>query len=348
MMRNIFTQNVTIIFSKKTMFTLFFLTSKLTDGTIHPVLIEKMSGLGNGEMVHIIIHMKNQTGLAELPGSFSKNDKINYLKYFAKADQKRLLDYLSNFPDQLSGLQSYWIFNGLALKTTKDIVISLAGCEEVAFITHNYNIVLKDDFLLLQNDTILRATEWNIRKIMADSCWNEGYDGSGVIIGNIDSGVDTTHPALLGKWYPSGWFDAVNGLPGPYDDHGHGTFTMGIICGGDGNGPFENDIGVAPGAKYIVAKAFDSTGAATYTALHSCLQWFATQNTHIVNNPWNESDVISLEFWDDCLNLRNLGIFPVFKGGGTATGQIRPPGNFPTVIGVGATDSLDNITSYSG
>lgn len=328
------------------MFTLLLTVSILTTSVIHPFLSEKLATLKNGEMIEIIVHMKNRMDLTKLPITFSKNDKINYLKEFADADQKDLLEYLANFTNQIFELRTYWIFNGLYLKTTKDVVNNIASRSDISYITGNYTVSI--DSVEFSKMSSTRSFGYNIRIIKADSCWNEGYDGSGVIIGNIDTGVDTTHPALRGKWHPGGWYDAVNGLPGPYDDHGHGTFTIGIICGGDGNGPFEDDIGIAPGAKYIVAKAFDSLGAATYTALHNCLQWFATQNAKMVNNPWNESDNISLEFWDDCLNLRNLGIFPVFKGGALNSGQIRTPGNFPTVIGVGATDSLDDIMWYSG
>jgi bacillopeptidase F len=328
------------------MFTLLLTVSILNTSVIHPFLNEKLATLKNGEMIDIVVHMKNQADLSKFPNKFSKNDKINYLKEFAESNQKDLLDYLANFSSQVSELKSYWIFNGLALKTTKDIISSLSAREDVAYITYDFKFVLKNDSLL--ETGILHSPEWNIQKIKADSCWSEGYDGSGVIIGNIDTGVDTTHPALQGKWYPGGWYDAVNGLPGPYDDHGHGTFTMGIICGGDGNGPFTDDIGVAPGVKFIVAKAFDSLGSAPYSVIHSCLQWFATQNARVINNPYNEGETTSLEFWNDCLNLRNLGIFLVLKGGALSTGEMRTPGNFPTVIGIGATDSLDDITWYSG
>ncbi|MEO0189875.1 MAG: S8 family peptidase [candidate division WOR-3 bacterium] len=300
--------------------------------------------------LEVIIHLKDQPDLSILPSHFSKSEKITYLKKFAQTSQQPLLDYLLCFSDQIVEIKTYWIFNGLYLKATKRVIDDIARHQKVSFITRNDKIYLDKT----ENcDSDKRMAGYNIRIIKADSCWNEGFDGTGVIIGNIDSGVDTTHPALQGKWYPGGWYDAVNGLPGPYDDNGHGTFTMGIICGGDGNGPFPEDIGVAPGARFIVAKAFNSQGAAPYSAIHDCLQWFATKNAKILNNPYTqpEFDSLSLEFWNDLLNLRNLGVWPIFKVGTTTApappSSVKTPGSYPILIAAGATDSLDNRMLWS-
>ncbi len=315
------------------------------EGALYSRLDKIRTDSGQNELLEVIVHMKNQPDLSKLPAIFTRSNKVEYLKEFAEKDQKELLDILSNFSERIFELKTYWIFNGFYLKATRDVIEVIIKHPKVSHITPNGILYLEKNDIHKYG---ARSGGYNISIIKVDSCWAEGFDGTGVIIGNIDSGVDTTHPALQGKWYPGGWYDAVNGLPGPYDDNGHGTFTMGIICGGDGNGPFVDDIGVAPGAKYIIAKAFDSMGTATYDALHSCFQWFATQNTKILNNPWNEAATTSLLFWNDCLNLRDLGILLVFRGGALISGEMRTPANFPIVIGIGATDSLDSITSYSG
>ncbi len=328
------------------MCTILLITLILSNSSNHSFLDEESRDTKEQEMIEIIVHLRGQADLTKLPPSFSKNDKINHLKEFARFQQKDLLDFLANFTLEVAEIQTYWLFNGLYLKTTRKVIEQIAKRNDVSYITENCMIYL--DSIEFGNSVNSRALGYNIRIIKADSCWNEGFDGTGVIIGNIDSGVDTSHPALRGKWYPGGWYDGINYLPGPYDDHGHGTFTMGIICGGDANGPFVDDIGVAPGVRFIVAKAFDSTGAAPYSVMHNCLQWFATQNAKIINNPWNEGGTnTSLEFWNDCLNLLNLGILLVFKGGALPGGLMRTPGNFPIVIAMGTTDSLDNIASYS-
>ena len=70
-----------------------------------------------------------------------------------------------------------------------------------------------------------------------------GYDGAGIGIAVIDSGVASWHDDLSGtnrsSQYPYGnqrvrkFVDFVNGRTAPYDDNGHGTHVAGII-GGNG------------------------------------------------------------------------------------------------------------------
>ncbi|MGB9719854.1 MAG: S8 family serine peptidase [bacterium] len=199
----------------------------------------------------------------------------------------------------------------------------------------------------------MRMPEWNIRKVKADSCWIAGYTGDSIFIGILDTGCSFTHPALSGKW--SGyWKDCVNAQPQPYDDNGHGTFAAGIICGGDGFGPFVDDIGVAPGAKLVASKVFDQNGAGQYTWLDAGLQWIADLKVdsgvdiRAVSNSWG-GNTYDLHFWNICLTYKSIGILGMWSigSGGPGSGTCSAPGNYPLVLGMGATDSLDNIASFS-
>ncbi|MBE0433921.1 S8 family peptidase [candidate division WOR-3 bacterium] len=323
-----------------------FAFGALHGGVIHPQLQEKLTLLTHNEQIRIIIHMRNQADLMQLPKEASKNDKLRYLQEYANSDQTAIMEYLDTLSDRISYLQRYWIFNGLALTATRDIVESVAARADVEYVIDDFMVELHDTSDKLHHD--VRESEWNITKVNAPQCWNLGIDGTDVIVGNIDTGVEVTHPALAGKWVDGGWYDAVYGSPTPYDDVDHGTHTMGTICGGDGNGPFTDDIGVAPGSRFICAKAFTRDyGLATW--IHNCFQWFAAQNAAVINNSWGNDNPTQLEFWNDCENLRNLGIYPVFSIGnnGSGTGTAGTPGNFPIVTGVGATDSNDDIYDNS-
>jgi subtilisin family serine protease len=193
----------------------------------------------------------------------------------------------------------------------------------------------------------LRTIGWNIQKIMADSCWHRGYTGNGVIIGMLDSGIDTTHSALRGGKLIK-WCDFQYNSPIPYDDElGLGTGCAGIICGGDGLGPFENDIGVAPGAKLIVGRIVSSVDPLLG------LQWIASLkadsgfNIKGVNNSWGGSNTIY--FWDVCNTLKSLDILPIFAIGNSGPNPhfTGSPGNYPLCIGVGATNCFDSIAIFS-
>ncbi|HUS55839.1 MAG TPA: S8 family serine peptidase, partial [Thermohalobaculum sp.] len=113
-----------------------------------------------------------------------------------------------------------------------------------------------------------------------------GFDGSGVTICVIDTGVDASHEqfntkgpglTLLG---PQEFHDAVNGQLEPYDDQGHGTHVSGISTGdGVGGTSLADDaIGVAPGASLVVAKVLDANGSGSDAQVIEGIEWCAGRN----------------------------------------------------------------------
>ncbi len=316
-------------------------------------LQEIIKNTPENEKIAILVHLTEKPNYEAIKGLPPK-DYVEFLKTFSENSQRKILNYLNeNFLDAISDLRPYWIFNGFYVKATSEVIEKLAQREDVEYIIEDF-IIKIGTIPGEELEPPVRAIEWNILRVKADSCWMEGYDGSGVIIGHMDTGVDVSHPALSGKWLSPYWYDPVNGQPNPYDDNWHGTHTMGTILGGDGLGPFTEDIGVAPGAKFVTCKICNASGSCPSSAIHAGFQRIAEwkgQGVNIVaaSNSWGSANTTSLEFWQDCLNLRNLGIMPVFAigSGGPNPGTAGTPGNFPTVIGVGATDSGDNIASFS-
>ncbi len=322
-------------------------------GIILPGLANKMALLEEDERIQVIVHMKNQADLSQLDRGISKTEKILYLQEYSLDDQADILNHLASFEDEISDLQTWWIFNGLTFRASKNIIDQVAVRHDVEYVIDDFTITLDTEIAEVTRDDLLSpAPEWNIIKVKAPNCWNLGYDGTNVVVGNMDTGVNVNHPALVGKWISGGWYDAVNGLPDPYDDNipvYHGTHTMGTICGGDGNGPLEDDIGVAPGAKFICAKGFNMLGNAYASWVHNCFQWFANQTVDVINNSWGWGDPLPPEFWDDCQNLLELGIYVLAAIGNEGPGiyTTNQPANYPMVTGVGATDVDDNIAVFS-
>ena len=102
-----------------------------------------------------------------------------------------------------------------------------------------------------------------------------GYDGSGVGIAVIDSGITPWHDDLTGGGSlqrVDAFVDFVNGRDTAYDDYGHGTHVAGIIAGNgmDSNGARS---GIAPNARLIVLKVLDATGGGRISDVIAALHY---------------------------------------------------------------------------
>ncbi len=116
------------------------------------------------------------------------------------------------------------------------------------------------------------AVEWNIDRVRADDVWSTfGAQGEGIVVANIDTGVQWDHPALVNQYRgsPGGshnynWWDPYGQSPTvPYDYHSHGSHTMGTMLGDDGLG---NQIGMAPKARWFACNGFSEVTGEGYEA----------------------------------------------------------------------------------
>ena len=140
---------------------------------------------------------------------------------------------------------------------------------------------------------------------------------------------------------------------GTCDWHGHGTHTTGTTAGDDGGA---NQIGVAPGAKWIHALGCCPSNEAAL----STFQWMLAPTDlqgqdpdpalrpHVINNSWGGPGG-SLIFQDIMATLRAAGTAVVFSAGnnGIACGTLGSPGDNPASFNVGATDSSDAVIAFS-
>ncbi|MBU1073914.1 S8 family serine peptidase, partial [bacterium] len=106
-----------------------------------------------------------------------------------------------------------------------------------------------------------KALAWHLPRIGADQAWAQGFDGTGVLVGHVDTGVSYDHPDLADRMWDGGgaWphhgYDAVDDDDDPYDGDTsihHGTHTAGLIVG-DGTGGTAT--GAAPGATLMALRA---------------------------------------------------------------------------------------------
>lgn len=354
------------------LFTGLVLSMAVADaGSIAPALQSRVASMAPGQRVRVIVNLASKVDVTTFRrGKASAPDLIRALRFKADATQPAVLKFLGDRGVQ-SGVRALWINNSLALEASAAVIHALATRPDVATIELDSLIRVVDSQPTNstpsaerpgQNfETTTTAGGWedaHLTRIRVPELWNAGLSGQGVVVGSIDTGFDPNHPALAGKWRggTNSWLDIVHGSATPYDDNGHGTHTIGTMVGGDGTGPFTHDTGVAYGATFIAAKAIYDVGAAYPSDLYSAMQWMldpdgdpATNDfPDIVNNSWLLIDNSS-GFDPIVTAWRAAGIIPVFAIGnsGPTAGTTKSPGNYASVIGVGATTSSNDIAYFS-
>ena len=262
---------------------------------------------------------------------------------------------------RVKAVRSLWISNALAVRSDAATMEQVARAAGVIAVIPDQEMKLFD----APAGPPASGAEWGVAKVRADQAWAIGIDGEGVTVGIIDTGVQWDHPALKAHyrgWTGSSvdhnysWFDAVTGQPVPLDLDGHGTHVVGTIVGDDGAG---KRIGVAPGAKFMVARGC-GVGTCSASDLLQAMQWMLaptdlngenpdpTKAPPLVSNSWGGSCDNTL-FREAVQAWRAAGIVPVFANGnyGPATGTVSAPACYPESIGVGATDADDVAADFS-
>jgi serine protease AprX len=200
---------------------------------------------------------------------------------------------------------------------------------------------------------------------------NLGYDGAGVGIAIIDSGVAPSHDDLTapgGAGRVDHFVDFVNGFDTPYDDYGHGTHVAGIVAGNgfDSSGARS---GIAPAAHLMVLKVLDGSGRGHISNVIAALDYAValkdTFNIRVVN--MSVATGVYESYKTDPLTLATesavkAGIVVVAAGGNNGRdsqgrerhGGVTAPGNAPWVLTVGASSHMgtadrgdDNIAPFS-
>jgi len=325
--------------------TVIWTTSALA-GYLTPGLQAKVEKAAPGEMLKVIVYMNGETDISVLPPE-QKDAMVKQLQDFAANSQRDLLATLPKYGDKVAKVTPLWITNVIGMEATPEVIRDLVMRLDVARIDEDRIIQLEDTHP--RDIPRINAKEWGIIKIKADSVWLMlGYNGTGIVVGNMDTGVLTTHVTFGGRYRGgnNSWLDAVNNQTTPYDDHGHGTHTMGTICGGS----TADTIGVARGATFVAAKAFNSGGSGSTVDIMECYQWFAgTSRPHIFGNSWGNSNGADTSFWTASRNCQILGIHQAYSNGnsGPGSGSVGAPASMPFNIGVGATDVSDVIAGFS-
>ena len=302
----------------------------------------------------------------------------------AQATQAPLIAWLAerNLP-----YRSFYIINALWVRGSLAVAAELAARPEVARVEGNPQLngikpvpeePANENFRALSEPTV----EPGITAIRATELWEQGFNGQGIVIGGQDTGVEWAHPALRAHYrgadgpaanHDFNWHDSVHtgggscgaNSPVPCDDFNHGTHTMGTALGDDGA---SNQIGVAPGAKFIACRNMD-IGRGTPATYLECFEFmlapYPVSGAPAQGDPSKAPD-LTVNSWEclssegcapDTLRLaveaqRAAGIMTVVAAGnsGPSCATVgNPPAHYAAAYSVGAFNVATGlVASFSG
>lgn len=195
--------------------------------------------------------------------------------------------------------------------------------------------------------------------VRADVARALGYTGAGIVVGEVDSGVDTDHPDLVGAVVGQACICVTDGgccpngstfQTGPgaaEDDHTHGTWVAGVMTSDGHVAP----VGVAPDAKIVAVKVINAVNhTCCMSDVTAAFDWILDNRPDVA--AINCSVVSSALYPGDCDNadattggmtfiikaLRTAGI-PVFAAAGNAgaSGAMSAPACVSAAVSIGAT-----------
>jgi hypothetical protein len=364
------------------------MTSAALAGTISPQLQAEIDRTAPNLPISVIVNLSNQAPITLLNQEMNARHAtmqerhmrvVTALQAAAAQSQgpvKQMLDEGMRRGDVL-GYTCYWISNMIVAQVTHDAIYRLAARSDIDVVEPNFRAQLIEPISIApqigdeETRDVRDITPAGIRAIRAPDCWYHlGINGTGRLIGGMDTGVMGSHPALQTRWrgyngahpWQECWLDVLgNGTTSPVDNYGHGTHTMGTMTG---LAPAES-VGVAPGAKWISCNAIDQGVGSEFDndVIHG-FQWFADPDGNpntiddvpdVVQNSWGINEGFGgnytdcdLRWWSVLDNLSAAGVVVTWSAGNEGPGAqtLRSPADRAATMyeafSVGAVDA----TSY--
>jgi subtilisin family serine protease len=361
-------------------------------GASHSAPAEKiaawvMEHTSNGQQAEFFVVLADQADLHPAANLQTKTEKgrFVYQTLLAKAQstQGPIRQWLR---ERNIEHQSFYIVNALLVKGDRQVAETLAARPDVARI--DGNPVIHND--LPQRGPVEHSPlqpgapamiEPGITYTHAPDVWALGFTGQDIVVASADTGVRWTHNALKPHYrgwdgqnadHDYNWHDSIhdsvgnpcgNDSPFPCDDFFHGSHTTGTAVGDDGAG---NQIGMAPGAKWIACRNMDQ-GNGTPARYIECMEFFLapypvgggqgdpTKAPDVTINSWgcptSEGCVVGDELQAAVEAQEAAGIQMVVAAGNSGSGCSTvsdPPSFYAASYTVGALNTgSDTIASFS-
>jgi subtilisin family serine protease len=346
---------------------------------IEPHLAAVIAPGGNSDALIVLSEQADLSGADNLSTKLEKGQyvyaKLRDIAERTQAPLRKRLDEMG-IP-----YESFYSVNMIKVNASRDQLYEIAGRDEVERVEANPQVksanvptsATLSTLAALNISTPTTGITWNISKINAPQVWSRGITGRGIVVASADTGVMWNHPALQSHYrgwngtsvnHNYNWFDGTSAHSlTPVDPQSHGTFTASEMVGDDGHG---NQVGVAPGAKWIACRNMNASGVGSPASYTACFDWLLApyptghpQQANpalapdIINNSWDcpPTEGCSVNTLLAIVNaVRASGIFVVVAAGnsGPSCSSVNvPPAIYASSVSVGATDSSNNIALFS-
>ncbi|MCB0636154.1 MAG: S8 family peptidase, partial [Lewinella sp.] len=290
---------------------------------VNPDVLADLSAGGTAEVIVVFQAQADLRGAYQLHGKEAKGQFVfNQVRAVAERTQGNVRRLLTAAGQDY---RAFRIVNALVARLDYNQARQIAALSEVKQLQANPWAPLDEP--LRDRSTVghsRNVIEWGLERIQADDVWALGIQGSGIVVGGQDTGVEWYHPNIQQQYrgyslegdvdHNYNWHDAIHELSPlngdtindpsqnpcgldsavPCDDNNHGTYTVSIMIGDDGAG---NQTGVAPLATWMGCRNMDR-GAGSPATYIECFDWFlaptdlAGENPdpslapHVINNSW--------------------------------------------------------------
>ncbi|MCW2776408.1 MAG: peptidase, partial [Frankiales bacterium] len=191
-----------------------------------------------------------------------------------------------------------------------------------------------------------RPLQWGLDTLHAEQSWTTAT-GTGVVVAVVDTGVQGDHPDLVGQVLPP--IDLVEPSATrtvSIDPNGHGTHVAGIVAAATGNGI--GVAGLAPGARVLPVRVLDADGSGYDDDVAEGVVRAVDAGAQVVNLSLGgpeQSDLLEAAVQYALAH----GVVVVSAAGneGLTGSPVEYPAATPGVLAVGATDSADQLASFS-
>ncbi len=251
---------------------------------------------------------------------------------------------------------SFWTSQSMLLSLNKEELEQLPGdVPNLRSVSLNRRLMLPPTMVTkpldIESTDILIST-WGLEQMRALAAWGAfATKGKGVMIGMLDTGIDNSHPDLIGRISKWAEFDGQGRKvrsSQPHDTDEHGTHCAGTMVGGSSSGRL---IGVAPEAKIAAGLVLNGEHGGTDAQVLAGIDWAVESGVDVLSMSLGGLEMNAETpptYTEAILSCIEAGIPVVAAIGNDGHQTTGSPGSDLFALSVGAVDERRRVAGFSG